>query len=80
VHLWVWTGLHVEVLATNLGGLASTNMEIVTCSGTLGDTDGGESRVEWISQCDEVAVIRIWTGSGYYGPGETYTLQANQLP
>jgi hypothetical protein len=80
VHLWVWTGLHVEVLTHNLGGYASTNLEIPTCGGTLSDVDGGESRVEWTSLCDEVVVISIWSENGYYGPGETYTLAANQLP
>jgi len=80
VHLWVWTGLHVEVLTHNLGGYASTNLEIPTCGGTLSDLDGGESRVEWTSLCDEVVVISIWSENGYYGPGETYILAANQLP
>jgi len=80
VHLWVWTGLHLEVLTHSLGGLASTNLEILTCNGTLSDTDGGEARVEWLSNCDEVAIVRIFSGNGYYGPGETYTLQVNQLP
>jgi hypothetical protein len=80
VHLWVWTGLHLEVLTHSLGGLASTAVEITTCTGTFSDTDGGQSRVSWLSVCDEVAVIRIWSTNGYYGPGETYTLQVNQLP
>jgi hypothetical protein len=80
VHLWVWTGLHVEVLTTNLGGLASTAMEITTCSGTLSDTDGGESAISWFSYCDEVVVMHIGSANGYYGPGETYTLQVSQLP
>ena len=80
VHLWVWTGLHVEVRTHSLGGLASTNVEIVTCSGTHSDTDGGETRVEWTSNCDEVAIIRVLSANGYYGPGETYTLQVSQLP
>jgi len=80
VHLWVWTGLHLEVLTHSLGGLASTNLEILTCNGMLSDTDGGQARVEWLSNCDEVAIIRIFSGNGYYGPGETYTLQVNQLP
>ncbi len=46
VHLWVWTGLHVEVRTHSLGGLASTALEIPTCSGTCSDTDGGESPIE----------------------------------
>ncbi len=61
VHLWVWTGLHVEVRTHSLGGLASTALEIPTCSGTFSDTDGGESTVSWISSCDEVVVMRIWS-------------------
>jgi hypothetical protein len=80
VHVWVWTGLNLEVLTHSLGGLASTAVEITTCTGTFRDTDGGQSRVSWLSVCDEVAVIRIWSTNGYYGPGETYTLQVNQLP
>jgi hypothetical protein len=80
IHLWVWTGLHLEVLTHSLGGLASTAMEITTCTGTFSDTDGGQSRVSWLSVCDEVAVIHIWSTNGCYGPGETYTLQVNQLP
>ena len=80
VHLWVWTGLHLEVLTHSLGGLASTAMEITTGSGTWYDTDGGEARIEWISACDEVVIIRLWSTNGYYGPGETYALQVNQLP
>jgi hypothetical protein len=80
VHLWVWTGLHVEVRTHSLGGLASTALEIPTCSGTFSDTDGGESTVSWTSWCDEVVVMRIWSTNGYYGPGETYTLQVSQLP
>jgi hypothetical protein len=80
VHLWVWSGLHVEVLAHSLGGFASTNMEIVTCSGTFYDADGGEARVEWTSACNEVVIITLWSANGYYGSGETYTLQVNQLP
>jgi hypothetical protein len=54
VHLWVWTGLHVEVLTHSLGGLASTAMEIPTCSGTWNDTDGGQARAEWVSVCDVI--------------------------
>jgi len=47
IHLWVWSGLHVEVQTHNLGGLASTNLEVPTCSGTFSDTDGGQaSRVQ----------------------------------
>ena len=80
VHLWVWTGLHVEVRTHSLGGLASTALEIPTCSGTWYDTDGGQSTITWTSQCDEVVVMRIWSSNGYYGPGETYTLQVSQLP
>ena len=80
VHLWVWTGLHLEVLTHSLGGWASTNLEIPTCSGTFYDTDGGEARIEWISACDEVVVMHVTSANGYYGPGETYTLQVNQLP
>ena len=80
VHLWVWTGLHLEVLTHSLGGWASTNLLIPTCSGTFYDTDGGEARIEWTSACDEVVVIHVTSANGYYGPGETYTLQANQLP
>ena len=80
VHLWVWTGLHLEVLTHSLGGLASTAMEITTCSGTWYDTDGGQARIEWISACDEVVIIRLWSTNGHYGPGEAYALQVNQLP
>jgi hypothetical protein len=80
VHLWVWTGLHVEVATTNLGGWASTAIQVPTCSGTYADTDGGESSVAWRSQCDEVVVIRIGSANGFYGPGERYTLVVNQLP
>jgi hypothetical protein len=80
VHLWVWSGLHLEVLINNLGGNASTNLEILTCSGTLYDTDGGEARLEWTSACDEVAILTITSANGYYGPSESYTLSANQLP
>lgn len=80
VHLWVWAGLHLEILTTDLGGLASTNLEVPTCSGTLYDTDGDEGRVELVSACNEVLVLRISSNNGFYGPGETYTLQVNQLP
>lgn len=80
VHLWVWTGLHVEVRVHSLGGLASTNMEILTYGGTRYDTDGGEITLSWTSGCDEVAVMRIWSANGYYGPGEAYTLQVTQIP
>jgi hypothetical protein len=80
VHLWVWTGLHIEVRTHSLGGLASTALEIPTCSGTFADTDGGQARVEWTSACDEVVVMRVGSANGFYGPGETYTLQVSQLP
>jgi hypothetical protein len=80
MHLWVWEGLHLEVLTYGLGGLASTNLQIDTCSGTFSDTDGGESRVEWTSRCDEVIIARIWSANGFYGPDESYTLSVNQLP
>ena len=80
VHLWVWTGLHLGVLTHSLGGLASTALQIDTCTGTWSDTDGGEARIGWTSYCDEVVTIHIWSANGYYGPGETYTLQVNQLP
>lgn len=80
VHLWVWTGLHLEVVTADLGGNASTNLEVLTCSGTFYDTDGGEARIEWTAACDEVVVIHVTSANGYYGPGETYTLQVNQLP
>ena len=80
VYLWVWTGLRLEVLTHSLTGWASTNLMIPTCSGTFYDTDGGETRVEWVSLCDEVLVMDVWSANGYYGPGETYTLQVNQLP
>ena len=80
VHLWVWTGLHVEVRTHSLGGLASTALEIPTCSGTFSDTDGGQSTISWLSSCDEVVVMRIWSENGYYGPGESYTLSVSQLP
>jgi hypothetical protein len=80
VHLWVWTGLHLEVLTHSLGGLTSTAMEITTCSGTLSDTDGGQAHIEWTSDCDEVVIAHIWSASGSYGLGETYRLQVNQLP
>jgi hypothetical protein len=55
-------------------------MEVVTCDGMWSDLDGGESRVEWSSQCTEVAVIRVFSENGAYDPGETYTLQVNPLP
>ncbi len=64
----------------SLGGWASTNVEITTCSGTYSDTDGGETTIEWTSVCDEVAVITVSSANGYFGPGETYTLEVNQLP
>jgi hypothetical protein len=80
VHLWVWNGLHVQVKTHDLGGLASTNVEVATCSGTFGDTDGGQATVEWTSACDEVAIITITSANGFYGPGESYTLSVNQLP
>jgi hypothetical protein len=80
VHLWVWTGLHLEVLTTNLGGNASTNVEIPTCSGTFYDTDGGQATIEWVSACDEVVVLTVTSSNGSYGPGESYTLAVNQLP
>ena len=80
VHLWVWSGLHVAVSTHNLGGLASTNLEVPTCSGTFSDTDGGQASVDWVSNCDEVVVMSIWSDNGYYGPGETYILSASQLP
>jgi len=80
VHLWVWAGLHLEVITANLGGNASTNVEIVTCGGTLYDTDGGQARIEWTSQCDEVAILTVPSANGAYGPGEGYTLTVNQLP
>jgi len=80
VHLWVWSGLHLEVRTHSLGGWASTNVEVPTCSGTFSDTDGGEANVEWVSNCDELIVMSIWSDNGYYGPGETYTLQVYQLP
>jgi hypothetical protein len=80
VHLWVWTGLHIEVRTHTLGGLASTAIEIPTCSGTWYDTDGGETTLDWVSYCDEVVVMRIWSANGFYGPGESYTLSVNQLP
>jgi len=80
VHLWVWTGLHVEVLTHSLGGLASTTVEIPTCSDTWYDTDGGEATVAWTSHCDEVVVMTVGSANGFYGPSETYTLQVNQLP
>lgn len=80
VHLWVWTGLHVQVRTHSLGGWASTNVEIPTCSGTFADTDGGEGIIEWTSVCDEVVVVTVRSANGYYGPGETYTLEVEQLP
>jgi len=91
VHLWVWSGLHVAVSTHGLGGLASTNLEVPTCSlastnlevptcsGTFSDTDGGQASVDWTSQCDEVVVMSIWSENGYYGPGETYTLSVQNL-
>lgn len=79
-HLWVWTGLHLEVLTHSLGGWASTGLMVPTCSGTFYDTDGGEARIEWTSACNEVVVIHVTSANGYYGPGETYGLQVNQLP
>jgi len=80
VHLWVWTGLHLEVLTANLGGNASTNLEILTCSGTFYDTDGGQARIEWTSSCDEVVIVTVTSANGYYGSSESYTLTVNQLP
>ncbi len=80
VHLWVWSGLHVQVRTHSLGGWASTNLEIPTCSGTLADVDGGEAIVDWVSVCDEVVVVTLTSANGYYGPGETYTLEVSQLP
>jgi hypothetical protein len=80
VHLWVWSGLHLRVRTYDLGGWASTNLEIPTCSGTLTDVDGGEAIVDWVSVCDEVVVVTITSSNGYYGPGETYTLEVSQLP
>jgi len=80
VHLWVWSGLHVEVRTHSLGGWASTNVEIQTCSGTFSDTDGGESTIHWESACDEVVAITVSSANGYYGPGETYILEVNQRP
>jgi hypothetical protein len=80
VHLWVWTGLHLEVLTHSLGGSASTALELPTCSGTWSDTDGGQARVEWLSTCDEVVVMRIRSTNGSFGPDERYTLSVNQLP
>jgi hypothetical protein len=80
VHLWVWSGLHLRVRTYDLGGWASTNLEIPTCSGTLVDTDGGESTLEWVSVCEEVVVLTITSENGYFGPGETYTLAVEQLP
>jgi hypothetical protein len=80
VHLWVWPGLHVRVRTHSLGGYASTNIQVSTCSGTFSDTDGGEASVEWLSSCPEVVVIRVWSSNGYYGPGESYTLEVEQLP
>jgi hypothetical protein len=79
VHLWVWTGLHLEVLTHSLGGLASTAMEIETCDGTLVDSDGDQVSISWTSSCDFVAIIRIWSANGFYGPGETYTLSVQNL-
>jgi hypothetical protein len=80
VHLWVWSGLHVQVRTHSLGGWASTDVEVSTCSGTFADTDGGESIIEWTADCDEVAVITVRSANGYYGPGETYALEVDQLP
>jgi len=80
VHLWVWSGLHLRVRTYDLGGWASTNLEIPTCSGTLADVDGGEAIVDWVAVCDEVVVLTITSANGYFGPGETYILQTEQLP
>ncbi len=80
VHLWVWTGLHLEVLTHSLGGLAPTALEIPTCGGTWRDTGGSEARVEWTSVCDEVVAVRIWSTNRYHGPGEAYTLSVSHLP
>jgi len=80
VHLWVWSGLHIQVRTRSLGGWASTNVEVSTCSGTFADTDGGEAIIEWLSICDEVVVVTVRSTNGYYGPGETYTLEVDQLP
>ena len=80
VHLWVWSGLHVRVRTHTLGGWASTNLEISTCSGTLVDADGGEASIDWVSACDEVVVVTVTSANGYFGPGETYVLETEQLP
>lgn len=65
VHLWVWSGLHLQVHTHSLGGYASTNVEIPTCSGSLADTDGGTAFIEWTSQCEEVVVITVTSSNGY---------------
>jgi hypothetical protein len=80
VHLWVWPGLNVRVRTHSLGGYASTNLQVSTCSGTWSDLDGGEAAVQWVSSCAEVIVIRVWSNNGSYGPGETYVLEVEQLP
>ena len=80
VHLWVWSGLHLRVRTHSLGGWASTNLEVLTCSGTFADVDGGEAIVEWTSLCDEVVPLTVSSANGYYGPGETYVLEIEQLP
>ena len=80
VHLWVWSGLHLEVRTHSLGGWASTNVEVPTCSGTFSDLDGGEARLEWQSACDEVVAITVSSANGYFGPEETYVLEVEQRP
>lgn len=79
IHLWVWSGLSLEVAAIYLGDNASISMEIQTCGGTLYDTDGGEATISWTSNCEEVVIITVRSANGYYGPGETYILRATQL-
>jgi hypothetical protein len=80
VHLWVWPGLHVRVRTYNLGGYASTDMQVPTCNGTHTDADGGEASAEWVSSCAEVVIVHVWSDNGYYGPGESYILEVEQLP
>jgi len=80
VHLWVWAGLHVRVRTHTLGGWTSTNLEVSTCSGTLADANGGEATIDWVSACDEVVILNISSQNGYFGPGESYILQTEQIP
>ena len=83
IHLWVWTGLHVEILTHDLGPDADTYLEVLTAAGTYSDDNGNgglASRVEFTSTADEVVNIRVSSANGLYGPNATYGITVNQLP